>query len=142
MFNNKTEEKKSVADMVSSTNVISRETKITGDISAAGNIRIEGQLEGLVESKTKIVVGDSALVKGNITAPEAEISGKIDGEVFCSGTLYLTKTAIITGNITTQKLIVENGAVFNGKCQMVSKGMVVSKNSDAEEKPQKQLQSV
>lgn len=128
--------------MVSSTNVISRETKITGDISAAGNIRIEGQLEGLVESKTKIVVGDSALIKGNITAPEAEISGKIDGEVFISGTLYLTKTAIINGNITAQKLIVENGAVFNGKCQMMAKGMVVSKNSDAEDKPQKKLQSV
>lgn len=117
MFN-KTEERKSTVDMVSSTNVISKETKIIGDIVAAGNIRIEGQLEGVVESKTKIVIGDSAIIKGNISAPEAEIAGKVEGEVHCTGTLYLNKSAVIVGNISTQKLVVENGAVFNGKCEM------------------------
>ena len=134
----KTEEKKSVVDMGNTSNVISKETQITGNIQAQGNIRIEGTVEGTIQSKNKIVVGDSALIKGNITSVEAEISGKIEGEVYCSDSLYLKKTAIILGNISTQKLIVENGAIFNGKCQMNSSAMVLSKSEDKNEPREKQ----
>ncbi|MFD2034148.1 polymer-forming cytoskeletal protein [Belliella marina] len=117
MFN-KQEDKKSVAEMVNSSNVISKETWIKGDIKAQGNIRVEGKVEGTLDSKNKIVIGESALVIGNLKAEEAEISGKIEGEIHCFGVLYLKKTALINGNIYTQKLVVENGATFNGKCEM------------------------
>jgi cytoskeletal protein CcmA (bactofilin family) len=119
MFN-KTEEKKSVVDMVNSSNVISKETQIKGDIVAQGNIRIEGAVEGAVKSKSKIVIGESALIKGNLSSAEAEISGKVDGQVICSDVLYLKKTALVLGDIVTNKLVVENGATFNGRCQMGS----------------------
>lgn len=125
MFN-KNEEKKSVVDMANSSNVISKETRITGDIQAQGNIRIEGTVDGMIQSKSKIAVGESALVKGNLTAVEAEIAGKVEGEVICSDTLYLKSTALIIGNIFTKKLVVENGAVFNGKCQMNSQNTMVA----------------
>ena len=104
--------------MVNSSNVISKETSIKGDIKAQGNIRVEGRVEGTLDSKNKIVIGESALVIGKLNAEEAEISGKVEGEVHCAGVLFLKKTAIITGNIYTQKLVVEVGAKFNGKCQM------------------------
>lgn len=104
--------------MVNSSNVISKETSIKGDIKAQGNIRVEGRVEGTLDSKNKIVIGESALVIGQLNAEEAEISGKVEGEVRCAGVLFLKKSAIITGNIYTQKLVVESGAKFNGKCQM------------------------
>ncbi|MFN3801850.1 polymer-forming cytoskeletal protein [Belliella pelovolcani] len=114
----KKQDDKSVVEMVNSSNVISKETVIKGDIRAQGNIRIEGRVEGIVDSKNKIVIGDSALLIGNLKAVEAEISGKIEGEVHCSGVLFLKKSAIVNGDIFTQKLVVENGATFNGRCQM------------------------
>jgi cytoskeletal protein CcmA (bactofilin family) len=126
----KPEEKRSVVDMVNSSNVISKETRIKGNIDAQGNIRIEGTVEGFVTSKSKIVIGDSALIKGNISSVEAEISGKVNGEVVCSEILYLKKTAYISGNIITKKLVVENGAVFDGQCQMNNKGLKVSKKEE------------
>jgi cytoskeletal protein CcmA (bactofilin family) len=110
--------------------VISKETKITGDIKAQGNIRVEGTVEGTIQSKSKIVIGDSALVTGNINATEAEIAGKIEGEIICTDTLYLKKTAIVHGNIYTLKLVVENGAVFNGKIQMTTTHALDMKVSD------------
>lgn len=110
----------SVTDIVNSSNVISKETRITGDIKAQGNIRVEGTVEGTIQSKSKIVIGDSALVTGNINATEAEIAGKIEGEIICTDTLFLKKTANVHGNIYTLKLVVENGAVFNGKIQMTT----------------------
>lgn len=137
MFN-KTEERKPMVEVSNSNNVISKETRITGDIKAEGNIRIEGTVEGTIQSKGKLGVGDSAVIKGDLTSVEAEIAGKVEGEVYCSESLFLKKTAIILGNITTQKLIVENGAVFNGKCQMNTSSMVVSKPEIKHEHREKQ----
>ena len=104
--------------MVNSSNVISKETRIKGDIVAQGNIRIEGSVEGSVTSKSKIVIGESAKITGNLSSAEAEISGKVDGQVVCSDLLFLQKTAVIVGDIITNKMVVENGAIFNGRCQM------------------------
>lgn len=114
----KTEEKKSVAEMVNSSNVIAKETSIKGDIVTIGNIRIEGKVDGTLSSKTKIVIGESALLIGNIDTKEAEIAGRVEGEVRCSEVLFLKKTAVIEGNIHAKKLVIENGAVFNGQCRM------------------------
>ncbi|SNS08724.1 protein CcmA, bactofilin family [Belliella buryatensis] len=132
----KKQDDKSVVEMVNSSNVISKETVIKGDIKAQGNIRIEGKVEGIVDSKNKIVIGDSALLVGNLLAVEAEISGKIEGEVHCSGVLFLKKSAIIDGDIYTQKLVVESGATFNGRCQMgeQTKGLNGKAKSAASEK--------
>lgn len=115
---NNYEEKKSTTDMVASSNLVALETAIFGDIITEGNIRVEGKVEGLLKSQNKIVVGDSAYVKGDVHAVEAEVSGHIDGGIRCEGTLYLKKTAYIQGDIYAAKLIIENGAVFNGKCNM------------------------
>ncbi len=117
----KKQDDKSTVDMVNSSNVISKETVIKGDIKAQGNIRIEGKVDGTVDSKNKIVIGDSALLIGNLRAVEAEVSGKVQGEVHCSEILYLKKSAVIEGDIYTKKLVVESGATFNGKCQMGEK---------------------
>ncbi|GGF46665.1 bactofilin family protein [Echinicola rosea] len=117
MFN-KGEEKKSVAEMVNSSNVIAKETSIKGDIVTQGNIRIEGEVDGTLSSKTKIVIGESARLIGNINTKEAEIAGNVEGEVRCSEILFLKRTAVINGNILTKKLVIENGAVFNGDCKM------------------------
>ncbi|AGA76893.1 Integral membrane protein CcmA involved in cell shape determination [Echinicola vietnamensis DSM 17526] len=104
--------------MVNSSNVIAKETSIKGDIITQGNIRIEGKVDGTLSSKTKIVIGESAKLIGNIDTKEAEIAGNVEGEVRCSDILFLKKTAVINGNIFTKKLVIENGAVFNGACSM------------------------
>jgi cytoskeletal protein CcmA (bactofilin family) len=140
MFNNTVEKKPSKSgEIVESTNVISKETKIVGNINAQGNIRIEGTLEGAVHSKSKIILGDSAILKGNLHSAEAEVSGHIDGDVFCTALLVLKKTAVIKGNIITPKIVIENGAIFNGKCQMTSSGSLsVSKGESTNEQKQGQ----
>ncbi len=127
--------------MVNSSNVISKETQIKGDIVAQGNIRIEGAVEGAVKSKSKIVIGESALIKGNLSSAEAEISGKVDGQVICSDVLYLKKTALVLGDIVTNKLVVENGATFNGRCQMGSEQVGKVEKPQKVDEPKKELAS-
>lgn len=104
--------------MVTSSNLVAAGTIIVGNIATPGNIRVEGTVEGSLESRNKIIVGESAQVTGNIFAKEVEISGHVKGEIRCSDSLFLRKSALIIGDIFTKKLIIENGAELNGKCNM------------------------
>ena len=117
MFTNK-EEKKVEAEITSSSNTIGKGTVLHGDIETHGNLRIEGKVEGNIKTKSKIVLGKSSVVIGNISAQNAEIEGSVTGKVNVSDNLILKHTSVIKGDITTNKLIVESGSQFNGGCKM------------------------
>ena len=117
MFKNK-QESMAVQDASNSSNIIGKGTIVEGNIETYGNIRIEGKVNGSVKSKSKIALGQSSYVDGNIVAQNAEISGEVKGVVEVSDQLILRPTAVISGDIVTNKLIVESGATFNGGCKM------------------------
>ena len=119
MFTNK-EEKKVEAEITSSSNTIGKGTVLYGDIETHGNLRIEGKVEGNIKTKSKIVLGKSSVVIGNINAQNAEIEGSVTGKVNVSDNLILKHTSVIQGDIITQRLIVESGSQFNGGCKMGS----------------------
>jgi cytoskeletal protein CcmA (bactofilin family) len=102
----------------SALNMIGVGTLIKGDISSEGDIRIDGTIEGKVMSKSKIAMGISANIKGDVFARSADISGKIFGDIEISETLFLRASSKITGNIKTNKLVIESGSEFNGSCIM------------------------
>lgn len=117
MFTSK--EQKRVADEISnSTNTIGKGTYLEGSIETYGNIRIEGKIKGDVKSKSKIALGHSSQVEGNIIAQNADIEGEVKGKIEVSELLVLKATAVINGDIVTGKMVVEPGAVFNGACKM------------------------
>ena len=103
-----------------SINIISKGTEINGDIMSQGDMRIEGMVIGALQCKSRVVIGDSGEVKGNITANDAVISGKVIGNVQVTESLFLKGTAKIYGDLVVGKIIVENGAEFNGTCKMNS----------------------
>jgi len=117
MFKNK-QENMAAQDASNSSNIIGKGTVVKGDIETFGNIRIEGKINGSVKSKSKIALGQSSFVEGNIVAQNAELSGEVKGVVEVSDQLILRPSAIIDGDIITNKLIVESGATFNGGCKM------------------------
>ncbi|MFZ5999766.1 MAG: bactofilin family protein [Bacteroidota bacterium] len=114
-----TKEQKRVAEEISnSSNVIGKGTVLEGNIETFGNIRIEGKIIGNIKSKSKIALGNSSHVEGNITAQNADIEGEVRGKIEIGELLVLKATAVVHGDILTGKLVVEPGAVFNGSCKM------------------------
>jgi len=112
-------EQKRVAEEISnSSNVIGKGTTLEGNIETYGNIRIEGKVIGSIKSKSKIALGHSSFIEGNIIAQNADIEGEVKGKLEVSEMLVLKSTAKIHGDILTGKLVVEPGAVFNGGCKM------------------------
>lgn len=117
MFTSK-EQKKVAEEISNSTNTIGKGTVLEGNIETYGNIRIEGKVIGNVKSKSKIALGNSSNVQGNIIAQNADLEGEVKGRVEISEMLILKATAVVNGDIITGKLVVEPGAVFNGTCKM------------------------
>lgn len=117
MFNN-TKKEVSEGKYSSASTIIGKGTSLNGDLDTVGNLRIEGKLGGSVRTKAKVVLGDTSVVEGNIVAQNAEVGGEVQGTIRITGLLTLKPTAVVNGDIITSKLVLEEGAKFNGKCDM------------------------
>lgn len=113
------------------TTFLAKNTSLAGDLESTGDITMDGKLEGNIHCGGKFVMGQTAVVEGNVFAQHAEISGEITGKVEIKELLTLKSTAIIHGDINTGKLVIEAGAKFNGNCKMgvVSKEVPLSEKS-------------
>lgn len=105
-------------DQFSIQNIIAKGTKIVGDFFSEGNIRVDGLIEGNIETPGKVVVGKDGEIKGKLKCSNAYFEGKLNGTLELSETLTLKSTAVIKGEVITQKLAVEPGATFNVSCVM------------------------
>ena len=101
-----------------SINLIGQGTTIEGEIKSQGDIRIDGIIIGSVFSKSKVVVGSTGQVQGDITCQNADISGLVKGKTNVMEMMFLKSTGRINGDISTGKLVVEVGASFTGNCNM------------------------
>ena len=80
-------------------------------------MRIDGTVIGDVEIDGVLNISETGRVDGNVTAGSTRVAGCIFGNVHCRNALHLASTADITGDIVTSTLIVDEGAVFIGRCQ-------------------------
>lgn len=127
---------KEVSELSSSSNNIGKGTVINGSIETFGNIRVEGKVIGDIKTKSKAAFGSSSKVEGSVLAQNAEVAGHIMGTIEVTELLVLKATASIDGDIVTNKLLVESGASFNGKCKMgvKSKEIKIAKIEGVESK--------
>lgn len=116
MFNNK--DAKSANNESGSINLISQGTIIKGDVSSNGDIRIDGQVEGTIITKGKLVVGPTGIVIGEVSCTNADISGSVNAKITVSELLSLKSTAKLNGDISTNKIAIEPGANYTGNCTM------------------------
>ena len=99
-------------------NVIVEGSKIVGDFIAESNVRIDGEIQGNVSSSSKIVIGPTGFIKGNLVCADADVEGRIEGILKVENLLSLRSKARVSGEITTGKIQIEEGAEFSGECKM------------------------
>ena len=98
---------------------ISAGTVIEGNMSCNGDVRVDGVISGTLYSSGKIVVGESAQLKGTVLCNMVDFWGKMDGDIYVKDVLSVKNSAIINGNIYVRKFQVEMGAQINGSCHMI-----------------------
>jgi cytoskeletal protein CcmA (bactofilin family) len=112
------------------TTLLSAGTTLKGDISSNSDLRIDGTIIGNVTSSSKIVIGASGNVEGDITGNQADIVGKVSGNIKTKDLLQLRGDCIVNGNVYAGKLQVEPTAIFNGQCHMGKNETAPSKVSE------------
>ncbi len=106
--------------VTSTHNVLASGTVINGKVYAEEDFRIDGNIDGDVVCKGKAIVGNNAIITGNIECSNVEILGEITGNIICHDTVILRSTAKLNGDIKTQTIEIEPGAVFAGSCAMIT----------------------
>ena len=134
MFSNLNETKKK-EQMTETVNNIGTGTTIKGDVESKGDIRIDGRLQGSINTTGKVVLGKEGVIEGGVVCKSADISGVIKAKITVSELLSLKATAKLNGDIVTNKLSVEPGAAFTGSCSM---GAVIKEIKGAGKTDQKE----
>lgn len=109
-------------------NILGEGTFIKGDIVANSDIRIDGELNGTLEAKGRVVIGPKGKIEGTITCKNIEVSGFIKGKINISELLNMKSSAKIEGDIVSGKLSIEPGAIFTGTCTMGTGNPVATNN--------------
>ena len=99
-------------------------SQFKGIITFEGTIRIDGRLEGEIHTKGTLVVGEHAVVEGDISADVVISGGRVTGNIIATDKVQLLSTGIVLGTIKTPLLSVEEGVRFMGNCEAAGRGEV------------------
>ncbi|MEE9187603.1 MAG: polymer-forming cytoskeletal protein [Bacteroidota bacterium] len=105
-------------DSVKELNIIGAGTVVEGKLKSQGSIRIDGKLIGEVTTPGNVAVGPMGEVEGIIAARNVTVGGKIKGTVTASEKLVFEGKAVVRAEIRASKLVIDEGALFDGKCAM------------------------
>ena len=98
--------------------IIAQDADVEGDFSASGSVRLDGVVEGSVKVGGNLLVGVSGKIHGDVEAESATIGGEVTGNVNAARKAELTSTAKVIGDIHTQVIVIDEKAVFQGRCDM------------------------
>ena len=101
--------------------ILGPELEIHGDVKVSGSLLIYGKVFGNIHSNGSVRTADGSEVKGNISENEAIIGGKVDGDVDVNKKVTLGDSSKLTGNLKAATLTIEEGAKFEGVCNMMDK---------------------
>ncbi|MCL6580508.1 MAG: polymer-forming cytoskeletal protein [Firmicutes bacterium] len=93
-------------------------TEIKGSVRATGGIRIDGRVEGEIHHEGDLIIGEEGVVEASIKTRNATVAGEVHGNVEASGRVEIVSTGKIFGDIVVTTLVINEGAVFDGRCQM------------------------
>jgi cytoskeletal protein CcmA (bactofilin family) len=93
-------------------------TEFKGVLTFHGTVRVDGRLEGEIIGDDLLIVGEPAFVKAEIDVGRLVVSGRIEGNITAKKRVEILNPGVVTGNIKTPALIVNDGATFNGSCDM------------------------
>jgi cytoskeletal protein CcmA (bactofilin family) len=109
--------------------VLGLDSRVRGHVKFQGTLTVDGTVWGDVQapegSGAMLIVGQSATVQGDIVSDAVLISGRVDGNVKARQRVEIFGTGILHGDIETGDIMIQGGAEFQGRCQMLKDAPVV-----------------
>ncbi len=102
--------------------IVGQDTEFKGTVTSSGGVRVDGRVEGEINCRGDVIIGETAMVMANIRGRNVTVAGEVKGNIDTEGKLELAATARITGDIKVTSLTVEDGALFRGMSEMKKDG--------------------
>ena len=99
-------------------NMIGEGTVIEGTLRSESDVRVSGRVVGNLDVQGKVIVAKEGSVNGELVAISADIAGDVQGQIHIKELCVLKGAARVDADIKSARLVVEEGAVFNGQCEM------------------------
>ena len=99
--------------------IIGEGTRLSGEFDLNGLLRIDGEFHGKVRTKGKVLIGKNGIAECQIFAGTVVIGGKIFGDIFATERVILLSTGELVGNIKTPRIVIEEGVIFEGTCEII-----------------------
>lgn len=106
-------------------------TVFVGNLESEGTIRIDGKVNGDIKASGDIIIGDNAVITGNLSGNNIHLSGTVEGNITSKGILKIMSSAKLYGDIKVHSFVADEGALFQGKCNM-------TENTEQAKGPEKQ----
>ena len=101
-----------------SSTVITQGVTVKGTIRGEGVVQVEGVVEGEFSMVGAVIVADTGVVRGPITADVVRVAGKVEGNVTAREHMRLEQSGTLIGDVATASLVVEDGGCLNGRSTM------------------------
>ncbi|HEX2897503.1 MAG TPA: polymer-forming cytoskeletal protein [candidate division Zixibacteria bacterium] len=98
--------------------IIGKDTVITGTLDVKGGLRVDGTAKGKVICDESITIGPTGVVESEIEAGTIIIAGRLVGNINSAEKVELQAKCEVEGDIHTKSLVIEQGAIFCGACNM------------------------
>lgn len=99
--------------------IIGEGTTLRGEFNLNGLLRIDGVFYGKVKTNGKVLVGKNGVAECTIISGTVVIGGKVKGDILATERITLLSTGELIGNIKTPRLVIEEGVVFDGTCEII-----------------------
>ena len=98
--------------------IIGPGTSVSGDVEAGGFTRVDGNVHGNVKAKGRLVIGEKARMKSNVSGTFVTVGGVVFGNVLASERLIILATGLVMGDIITRRIQADEGCLIHGRVRV------------------------
>ena len=111
-------DRKDFADSNHLDTLIGKDVVVEGELKSEGDVQINGQFIGEIETAGDLIIGEHAKVKAEITGTNVYVAGEVEGNIAAKEKLEILETGRINGNVTSQAMQIEPGGILKGSSEM------------------------
>jgi cytoskeletal protein CcmA (bactofilin family) len=105
-----------------SATVIAQSSRVEGSILGSGDVRIEGEVKGRIETSDQLLIDREGMVHAKISARSVIVAGGVVGDISATERIELDATAKVEGDIAAPRILIKEGATFDGQIAMKAPG--------------------
>lgn len=103
-------------DDISINTILGKGSSVTGDLRINGFVRLDGDIDGNLETDGNVIIGENARIRGDIKAKSVIISGIVIGNIIAQEGIKILSEAAVLGDVISRKVQIDDKSTFNGRC--------------------------